>query len=55
MKKFIIAALFIVAAMLPILFIPLLALTLVIILVVIPYFAKHGVWGENQDHASGGI
>ena len=44
MKKFIIVLLLIVAAIFPILFIPLLAATLLITFVVIPQLAKHGVW-----------
>ena len=55
MKKFIIVLLLIGAAIFPILFIPLLAITLLITFVVIPQLAKHGVWGEDHNHASGGI
>ena len=60
MKKFIIAAMFILAAIFPILFFPLLALTLITTLVLIPYMAKHGVWGDadkstTHTTAHGGI
>jgi hypothetical protein len=48
MKTFIIALLFILATIFPILFFPLLALTLVTLLVIAPYVMKHGVWGDNH-------
>jgi hypothetical protein len=50
MKTFIIAFLFIAAAVFPILFFPLLALTLIIIMAVSPYVATHGLgmW-SNED------
>lgn len=48
MKKYVIAFLLILAAIFPILFLPLLAITVVIIFFVIPYVAKHGVWGDTD-------
>jgi hypothetical protein len=51
MKKFIIAALLILAAIFPILFLPLLAISVVIIFFVIPYVAKHGVWGDDKTQS----
>jgi predicted membrane protein len=44
MKKFTIAALLLLAAVFPILFIPLLALALVVFFVFIPYLVKHPIW-----------
>jgi len=49
MKTFIIAFLFISATILPILFIPLLVLTIVVSLIVSPYVMKHGMW-SNPHH-----
>jgi hypothetical protein len=48
MKRYLIGAMFILAAIFPILFFPILAITLVTIFLVIPYAAKHGVWGEDH-------
>lgn len=50
MKKFIIALLFIVAAIFPILFIPLLAATLLVTIVITPY-VQHHMWGDGHTHA----
>lgn len=52
MKTLIIATMFILAAMFPILFFPLLALSLLTTLVLIPYMAKHGVWGDDDKHST---
>ncbi len=49
MKTFIIALMFIVATVLPILFIPLLALTIVVTLIVAPSVIKHGVWTKTEE------
>jgi hypothetical protein len=48
MKTFIIAFMFITATALPILFFPLLALTLVVILIVGPYAATHTKWFASK-------
>ncbi len=55
MKKYFIAFLLLLAAVFPILFLPLLALTVVIIFFVIPYVAKHGVWGDADKQPKGSI
>jgi len=53
MKVFIIALLFIAATILPILFFPLLALTLIIVMAVSPYVATHGlgIWSNDSKKA----
>ena len=48
MKIFIIALLFITATLLPILFIPLLGLTIVVIALVAPYVTTHTKWFESK-------
>lgn len=48
MKHFIVGGLFVLATIFPIVFVPLLALTLVISVLVTPYVLKHGMdWNEN--------
>lgn len=51
MKTFIIAFLFIAATLLPILFIPLLILTLIAVLLVGPYVTTHTTWFESGYNA----
>lgn len=58
MKQFIVGALFVLATFFPIVFIPLLVLTLVISLLVTPYVLKHGMdWSDPKtklnEHADG--
>ncbi len=48
-KEFSLGALFILAAIFPILFVPLLALVLAILFGLIPYFTKHHVWDKTQQ------
>jgi hypothetical protein len=48
MKTFIIALLFMTATFLPILFIPLLGLTIVVIALVAPYVTTHTKWFESK-------
>ena len=49
MRPFIIAFMFIAATILPILFIPLLFLTLFIVLVVAPYVTTHVKWFQTKQ------
>ena len=49
MRTFIIALLFIGATLLPILFIPLLVLTVVVVLLVSPYVTTHTRWFESNN------
>lgn len=48
-KEFLLGALFILAAIFPILFVPLLLLTLAILFWLVPYFAKHRVWEKTPQ------
>jgi len=49
MKIFIIFALFIAASVLPIIFVPLLAMTLVVLAVLAPDLLTHHVWGKTKE------
>ncbi len=48
-KEFLLGALFIMAAIFPILFVPLLVLTLGILFWLIPYVRKHHVWEKTPQ------
>jgi len=48
-KEFLLGTLFIMAAIFPILFVPLLVLTLAILFWLIPYVRKHHVWDKTQQ------
>lgn len=49
MKIFIIFALFLLASVLPILFVPLLALTLVTLAILAPDLLTHHIWGKTKE------
>ncbi|MBL7851217.1 MAG: hypothetical protein JNN04_09975 [Cyclobacteriaceae bacterium] len=49
MKIFIIFALFLLASVLPILFVPLLALTLITLAILAPELLTHHVWGTKEE------
>ena len=49
MKNFMIGFLFVLATALPILFIPLLAITIVVLLIVGPYVTTHVKWFESSE------
>ncbi|MFN7405825.1 MAG: hypothetical protein ACK51D_11380 [Cyclobacteriaceae bacterium] len=49
MKPFVIGFLFVLAAIFPILFFPLLALTLVTLIILSPHLFKNGVWGDDHS------
>jgi hypothetical protein len=48
-KRFAIVAMFLMAAVFPILFVPLLALTLAILFGLIPYVSTHRVWDKTPQ------
>ncbi len=48
-KEFSLGALFIAAAIFPILFVPILVLTLAILFGLIPYLRKHHVWDKTPQ------
>ncbi len=48
-KTYLIAGMFLLAAVFPILFIPLLALTLVVLFLISPYFVEHNVWTQTKE------
>ncbi len=49
MKIFIIFALFLLASVLPILFVPILALTLITLAILAPDLLTHHVWGKTKE------